>query len=337
MLQRGMAGLALASVISALAAGAAAAAPHRASHAAQAPDAFSLEGLWTNASYTRLQRPKSLKSGPLTPQEIAAYEATLKKYHGVPDGGADDVVGQNDSEFPDSGEGLARIHGQIRTSWIVDPADGRLPYTAEARQRLHIGDKDAPENFDGPEGRPQSERCITSNGSSPPMLSFQDANLVEIVQTHDHLAVLAEKNHEVRIIPFDGRRDPHAPPTWAGNPVAHWEGHTLVIETEGFRDPLVDRDFFYHSGAAKVVERFTRTSPDEILYEFTVTDPATFSQPWRAEMLFTKAKGPLFEYACHEGNYAMASILAAARQGHQDPPPATATAAMPAPKPAGTP
>ena len=296
---------------------------HRANAAAAAANptgAASLTGLWTNASYTRLQRPKKLKSLTITEAEAKAYEATLVKYHGVPDGGANDVVGQNESEFPDSGDALARIRGQIRTSWIVDPADGRVPYTPEAKRRLHIGDKDAPELFDNPEDRPQSERCITSNGSSPPILSMQDANLLEIVQTRDHVAILSEKNHEVRIIPLNRARDPKAPPTWAGNSIGHWEGATLVVETIGFRDELVDRDFFLHSGDARIVERFTRTSSTEILYEFAVTDPKTFSQTWHAEMLFAQTKGPLFEYACHEGNYSIGSILSAARQGNQEAP-----------------
>ena len=291
------------------------------------PAVGDLDGVWTNASYTRLQRPKSLKSLTLTPEEAAKYEATLAKYHGVPDGGADDKLGQNDSEFPESDGGLAHIRGQIRTSWIVSTPDGRLPYTAAAKKRFHIGERDEPEDFDNPEGRPQSERCIAANGSGPPQMSEQDANLFQIVQTRDHVAIASEKNHDVRIVPLNVKRDPNTPKGWSGDSIGHWEGATLVIETQGYAHEVIDRDFFYHSAQAQIVERLTRVSPTEIVYEFTVTDPKTFDQPWRAEMLFRKTPGPIYEYACHEGNRSIVNILTAARLGRQEAPKAPSAAA----------
>ena len=278
-----------------------------------------LEGLWTNASYTKLQRPKGLTSLVISRDAARAHEATLVKYHGVATPPTGDPVGQNDSEFPDSGDGLAVIRGQIRTSWIVAPVDGKIPYTAETKKRLHIGDATPPESFDNPEDRPQLERCLVSTGSSPPLLSAQDANIFQFVQTADHLVVVSEKNHDVRIIPIGGRRDPTAPRTWTGNAIGHWAADTLVVETDGFRGDLINRNAMAHSGDAHVVERFTRTAPGEVLYEFAVTDPKSFSQTWRGEMQFRATKGPLYEYACHEGNYSLPSILAAARQGHQQP------------------
>ncbi|CAN5384389.1 hypothetical protein BH09PSE2_BH09PSE2_18110 [soil metagenome] len=293
----------------------------------EAPSTTDIEGLWTNASYTRLQRPKKLKSLVMTPDEAKVYEATLTKYHGVPSNPMDHL-GQNDSEFPDSGEGLAKIRGQLRTSWIVSPADGRVPYTAEAKARLHIGDPDFEESFDNPEDRPDGERCISSNGDSPPQMSEQDANLVQIVRTKDHVAIYSEKNHEFRIIPLTTVRTPNQPPSWAGNSIGRFEGATLVVETQGFRREVMDRDFFFHSGDAKVTERFTRTGPGELLYEFTVVDPKTFTQPLRGEELFRATKGPIYEYTCHEGNYSLPSIMKAARLGRQVKPPKKAPAAV---------
>lgn len=275
-----------------------------------------LDGLWTTASYTRLQRPRAIKTLVLTPEEAKNYEATLAKYNGVPDNPKDEI-GQNDSEFPDSGDGLAVINGEYRSSWIVDPADGRVPYTDEARKKLGIGDPNFPEVFDNPEDRPQGERCLTASGSSPPILSAQDTNLLQIVQTPDHVALLSERNNVVRIVPIGVARDPRTPVSWSGDSIGHWEGKTLVVETQGFKAPIMDRDFFLHSDKAVIVERFTRIGPDEIRYDYTVTDPTMYKQPWRAEALIKRAKGPLFEYACHEGNYAIVNALTAARVGRQ--------------------
>ena len=288
-----------------------------------------LNGVWTNASYTQFERPKALKSLVVTPEEAQVYEAALRKSHGIlvdPH----DKLGQEESEFGESGEGLARIRGQIRSSWIVSPTDGQVPYSAQAKARWKIGPHGVEDGYDNPEERPQSERCIAANGSGPPQMSEQDANLFTIVQTKDHVAIAAEKNHDVRIIPLHAVRNPLEPRTWSGTSIGRWDGKTLVVETDRFREGLIDRDFFLYSGDAKVVERLTRTGPGEILYEFTVVDPALFTQPLQAEMLITAAKGRMFEYACHEGNYSMPSILQAARLGRQ-------RSSTPAVLPAGSP
>ena len=276
-----------------------------------------------------MQRDKAHPSLIFTPEEAREREAKLAASHGVPIP-KEDEVGQGESEFPESGDGFSRIRGQIRASWIVSPSDGRVPYRPEVRARLRA----APELFDNPEERPTSERCLSSNGSSPPQVPQQDANLVQIVQTRDHLAIVSEKNHDVRVFPIGAPRDPRQPASWSGDSVARWEGRTLVVETQNFREKQLDRDFFFHSGAAKITERFTRVSPTELFYEFTVVDPAFLIQPLRAEMLFKAAEGPLFEYACHEGNYSLPTILQAARLGRQEAPkPATPVPAVATPTP----
>jgi hypothetical protein len=297
--------------------------PRKVSPAAQPTD---LGGIWTNASYTGLQRPKAFKSLVISEAEARVYEATLAPTHGVQPF-PDDTLGQVASEFNDSGDHLARIHGEIRTSWIIDPADGRVPYTAEAKRRLRFGE---PDLYDNPEDLDDSLRCRYANGSAPPQMSSMDTNLVQIVQTKDYVALYSEKNHDVRIISLNVARDPMRPPSWSGDSIGHWQGKTLVVETKNFRDDLVDRFFFAYSKAATIEERFTRISPTEILYAFAVNDVTMFSQPWRGEMLFKAAKSPIYEFACHEGNYSLPSILRAARLGRQvQPPPPAATAPTP--------
>jgi len=284
-----------------------------------APD---LGGTWTSASYTKLQRPDGFAGLAATPEEARAYAAKLQAHQGVaePPPGADEV-GQVGSEYFEAGEAMTRIGGQLRTSWIVDPANGRLPYRPDARQRLGLRRADAPETLDGPEARPGFERCVTATGSAPPLLAGNDANLYQIVETPDHVAILAEKNHEMRIAPLNVARDPHAPPSWSGNSIGRWEGDTLVVETEGFRDAVIDRGpFLYQSGAARIVERFTRISAGELLYRFEVSDPAVFTQTWRGETIFKAAKGPVYEYACHEGNRSIVNILQAARLADRSAP-----------------
>jgi len=279
-----------------------------------APD---LEGVWTNASYTHLERPKEFKSLVVGPAEARAFEAARAAHHGVLLVG--DEVGQADSEFPESGAGLARIHGEIRSSWIVDPPDGKLPYTPEARKRLHLDEHPRPEHYDGPEQRPQMERCLNTTGSAP-ITSSPDASLFQIVQTRDAVVILAEKNHDARIVRLtSGAVMTKGPPSWMGDSVGRWEGETLVVETDNFLPEIEQREnSFFLSSQAKVTERFTRTGPGEMIYAFSVTDPKMFTQTWRGEMLFTAAKGPLYEYACHEGNYSIVTILEAARAGRQD-------------------
>lgn len=140
------------------------------------------------------------------------------------------------------------------------------------------------------------------------------------MQTNGWVALYAEQGHDVRTIRIGATRPAHEPPSWSGNAYGRWEGQTLVVETEGFREPVVDRFWFSFSGGAKVIERFTRTSPEEILYSFTVIDPATLVEPLQGEMVFEKAKAGIFKYACHEGNYALPSILRAAQLGRQEEP-----------------
>jgi hypothetical protein len=201
----------------------------------------------------------------------------------------------------------------LRTSLIVDPPDGRIPALTQAGQeRMDARARYRREHpADGPEDRGLTERCLLWPTAGPPMLSSAYNNNYRIVQGPGYVAILVEMVHDVRIIPVDGR--PHLPQNlrqWMGDSVGHWEGNTLVVETTNFSDQT---SFRGSSPNMKLTERFTRVDGDTLMYEFTVEDPDAFTKPWSAQVPMQKFEGPLFEYACHEGNYGMTNLLAGAR------------------------
>ena len=279
-----------------------------------------LEGVWTNATYTQLERPKEFKGLTASASEAKAFEARLATTGGVNIPREADTLGQADSEFPETGGGMTRIRGEIRTSHIVEPADGKIPWTEAARRQLHIGEHDW-QRFDNPEQRSDNERCLAAASTGAPILSSEDANVLQILQTRDHVVVLTEKYHDARIIRLPGAPSPNGPPSWLGDSVGHWEGDTLVATTANLRPGVTGHgDDLSLSPDTRIDERFTRIAPGEILYEFTVTDPSLFARPWRGEMVFATSPGRWFEYACHEGNYSIVTILQAARLGRQPEP-----------------
>lgn len=287
-----------------------------------APAAFGdLTGTWTNAWYTKLERPKAFKTLAVTPAEAEAYEQPRRELRGELHS-KEDALGQNESEFPDNGPGLARIRGEIRSSWITGPADGRIPWTDAARKRLYVH-AEGPDIYDNVEDRDTDERCLTNASGAAPLINAHDGNVLEIVQAPDAVVIVGEKNHETRIVPIarPGEPDPSvgALPSWNGVSVGHWEGKTLVVTTDHFRPgdtKLEDNIFITEHG--RVVERFTRTGPREISYFFEVTDPTLFTQPWRGEQVFRPSEGRMFEYACHEGNYSLPTILNSARVAERE-------------------
>jgi hypothetical protein len=277
-----------------------------------------LQGLWTNASLTHLERPRDLQSLVITEAAATAYEAS---HDGAPKIPGDDV-GQDTTEMWEQGGKLARLAGEVRTSWLTDPADGRLPYSEAGRKLLQRSMGALYTDFDGPEVRPAMERCLLGSNSTsgPPMLNAGYNNNYQFVQTKDHLVVIVEMNHDARIIPLAPALQAAAAQIrpWMGRSVGRWEGDALVVETDNFNligswrgsSPL------YISPAARVTERFTRISADEIRYEFAVDDPAVYTQVWRGELPLRRATAPMYEVACHEGNYSMTGILAGGR--HKD-------------------
>jgi hypothetical protein len=268
-----------------------------------------LQGIWNTTTITPLERPKEFAQKQiLTADEAAAYEQR--------------VVSRRDAE-PDGPDSVAdpavwwergtKVVSTRRTSLVVDPPDGRVPsLTAEAQKRMQDSRAETRRHpADGPQDRSLQERCLLSNGTGPPMLPGPYNNDYQIVQTPGYVMILIEMIHDVRIIPLDGR--PHLAQDvrlWMGDSRAHWEGESLVVDTTNFTDKTHYRGSDQN---LRLVERFTRTGPETILYQFTVDDPTAFTKPWTAEIPMQATVGPIYEFACHEGNRAMENMLRNAR------------------------
>jgi hypothetical protein len=272
-----------------------------------------LQGIWSNASYTQLERDDAFKALVISPAEARKAEASFARTGDF--SGKVDPLGQKESETWETGPGLARVRGEIRTSWIVDPPNGKLPYNAETIKRFHYDDPKWKTPLDNPEEQTVTTRCVASEGGAPPNINSPDGNYLRIVQTRDHVVLLAEKYNDLRIVRMrETDHQPAAMQSWLGDAVGRWEGETLVVDSTNLCPSTVRRtDGMKISPIGHIVERFTRVSSAELLYEFAVTDPTFYTQTWRAEMPFLAAKGPMYEYACHEGNYGMTNILAGAR------------------------
>ena len=215
----------------------------------------------------------------------------------------------------DGGTQVVRYNNEFRSSLIVDPADGQIPaYTVQAQARIDAAraQRRSRGAFDGPESRPLPERCIMSFGSSsgPPMLPILYNNHYQIVQSPGYVMILVEMVHDVRIIRIGKQPLSENMNRWMGDSIGHWEGDTLVVETSRF-NPI--QRFRGSSNNFKVIERFTRVADNTINYAFTIEDPETYTQSWSAEMPLNLTGDRLYEYACHEGNYSLAGVLAGAR------------------------
>jgi hypothetical protein len=280
----------------------------------------SLQGTWDFRTITPLERPEALgDKAVLTDQEAAEYEIKNQRNQddrtptprGVVNGQATtaDVERAYNDFWWDFGKSVVETR---RTSLIIDPPNGRIPeLTEQARQRGAVRREARERPALGPEDRGVGERCILGFNSGPPMLPSAYNNNVQIVQTDDYVVLLNEMVHNARIIPLDGR--PHLPssvPQWVGDSRGRWEGDTLVVETTNF---LQETAFANSGPTLHLTERFTRQDADTLIYEFTVNDPQTWTQPWTAQVPMTRTDDFLFEYACHEGNYGMTNLLSAAR------------------------
>jgi hypothetical protein len=274
-----------------------------------------LQGMWTNATYTPLQRPENLGTKAFyTDEELAAIEKRRLAQAAQPTepGTAADVHYDFDQYGLDRSQGV--VVPNNRTSLIVDPPDGRIPPVTPEGQKRAAARAEARRQmggaFDGPENRGLPERCILWN-AGPPILPIGYNSDYQIVQNKDFVMILTEMIHDVRIVPLDGRPAlPAGLRQLMGSSRGHWEGNTLVVETTNF----TDRNPFQGSSEnMRVTERFTRVAPDMLKYEFTVSDPATWAVPWSAEIPMKTIAGPIFEYACHEGNYGLRNNLAGAR------------------------
>ncbi len=276
-----------------------------------APD---LQGVWSTLTATPLERPAVFEE-PTTTEEHAAAFAVSNEQAFRSD--TSDGVGGRGSEWWEFGSDMTRINGQLRTSLIVEPPDGKMPYSEAGRARLRALMAGVLTDFDGPEARPSTERCLAggSGASGAPLFVSRYNNNYQIVQTPDHVVMSIEQGREVRIIRLGAPRLPREIRRWMGDSIGWWEGDTLVVETINFAagDAFKPAAPLLVSHNAKVTERFTRISPGEILYAYTVEDPDVFSRTWRVEMVMSATGNRVLEYACHEGNYSMAGMLAGGR------------------------
>jgi hypothetical protein len=274
-----------------------------------------LQGFWTNSTYTPLERPDGVTKEFYTPEELAEVErrgAARESEQTEPGTVADVHYDFSQFALDNSQATLAR---NLRTSLIVDPPTGKMPpVTAEGRKRaadLAAARKAMGAVTDAVQNMSNGARCIIMGGSGPPLMDAGYNANYHIVQAPGHVMILTEMIHDARIISLDGRPQPPAGfRQWMGVSRGRWEGETLVVETTNFngRNP-----FRGSSDKLRVVERFTRIADDAIQYRFTIEDPATWETPWTVEERLQATDGPIFEHACHEGNYGIANTLAGAR------------------------
>ena len=297
-----------------------------------------LQGYWTSSTYTPLERPESLGDQAfLSEEELTAANEILTAEGVDPLRARSYLAGATEEErlertrqtqenihYDNSiwlRENQPRRLAMRRTSLIVDPPSGRIPPlipSAQEREALRRAESRwlttniSPQSFDSHETRTLQERCLVWRHEGPPMLPPSYNDLMQILQTEEYVVVMQEmRENDARIIPLDGR--PHLPGSireWSGDSRGRWEGDTLVVESINFNDKV---HFNGSSTGLRVVERFTRVDDENIRYEFTVTDPTTWVQPWSVEYPLMKREGPLYEYACHEGNYDARHILEVAR------------------------
>jgi hypothetical protein len=290
-------------------------------HFPRTPDGKpSFEGFWTNATYTPLERPKELGTKEFYTQEEAAAvekQRTLQDESQAPtDIHYDNRIWQ--------GEEYSKTVSNRRTSMIFDPPDGRIPpltATGQKRAAIEVEKAKLRTAAASAQDRTLAERCISWGNEGPPMIgSTYNANM-QILQAPGEVVISHEIGHGVRVIPTDGR--PHPPASIEeldGDSRGHWEGDTLVVDSTNFSDktpfrgpPGNTRQDIFSDSNLHVVERFTMTDANTIQYRFTVEDPTIWTRPWSGELIMRKFDGPIFEYACHEGNYGLRNILAGAR------------------------
>jgi hypothetical protein len=302
-----------------------------------------LQGNWNNATITPIERPTEFGDRrALTNEEANKLEGAAvarveegnkptdpsKGIQDLPVNCAPGFSGTNcgyNNFWVDGGSMVVRVKGEKRTSIIIDPPNGKMPgMTSEAQKRnaermaaFRRGGAGGGGMADGPEMRPLGERCILSFGSSagPPMLPSMYNNNYQIVQSKDRVVILVEMVHDARVVRIGGQHLPSNVRLWMGDSIGHYEGDTLVVETTNFNR---GQNFRGASENLKVTERFTRAAPNQLVYQFTVEDPTTFNQPFTGELNMNATPDNLYEYACHEGNYALPGILAGARQEESD-------------------
>lgn len=303
-----------------------------------------LGGLWTNAALTRLTRPQNVDPLIVTSaqaQQIAAntsiaglpageFEASdSADTTAVPAAGSDDFGLRAYNDFwIDPGSSLARVRGEFRSSYIIEPENGQIPHLETPRadfQRRNFGVRYATGvgDMSGPEAMPLAERCLIGFGNTagPGMMGTLYNSTYRFVQTDDYVVIEVEMVHDARIVPIYPDAEtaranlrPAAWQQWFGDSRGWYDDGMLIVETVNINPKQMEQSSVPITADGKIIERFSRYSETEVVYQFTVDDDNLYSQPWTAELSFHATEGPMYEYACHEGNYAMPGILAGARR-----------------------
>ena len=305
-------------------------------------------GIWSNASRTSLSRPRNtelivsaeqaqtivenLSIAGISRENIESGPSIDPDTGAPPAGAADFGLRGYNLFWTDPGSTLARVKGEYRTSYIIEPSDGSIPFLENPKYdlgrpqfgaRYLTGVADA----SGPEAIPIAERCLIGFGNTagPGMMGTLYNSSYQFVQTDDYLMIMVEMVHDARIIPLfesaEEALDNHRPPVlnqWLGDSVGWFEGSTLIVETKNINRLQMSQSSVPISPNGRILEKFTRSSNDEIIYQFTVEDTNLYKQPWTAELSFYPLEGRIYEYACHEGNYSMPGILAGARRAERE-------------------
>jgi hypothetical protein len=288
------------------------------------------EGIWNSATATPLERPRALKDKPFfTPDEAAEWERQVAQGNEEPPPQAttrSSGTGTYNTFFREYG---SRTVKTLRTSIVTDPADGRIPPLTAAAAEVKRRRLDEQNNPAGPEGTGLQDRCLAFSTAGPPLLPYSYNSNYQIVLTRDAFVVHAEMIHDARIVHLDGR--PHLPASirrWMGDSVGRWAGNTLIVDTTNFND---GGGFYGPAGGnfgwdrnLHIVERFSLFDANTLLYQFEIDDPTAFTLPWKGELTLERSPGPIYEYACHEGNYSLANLLRGYRAAERPPPRAPA-------------
>jgi hypothetical protein len=272
-------------------------------------DSVDLQGFWEHRNMTPLERPDDIATLVITRAEATSLEQRVTGFFHDPSHPSDPL------EFLDVRR-IEPIDGQLRSSMIVDPENGKVPWNDAYRLEARRVEDTPLDAYDGPEQRPIDERCL-GGAAGPPIVTYPVSNLHQIVAAPGVIAIASESMHDVRVVRLGGS---HAHPrvvSWSGDSIGRWEGGTLVVETTHFAPASRARALpfmtYFVSPATTLVERFTRTSPDELRYVFTISDPEFYTRPWTGETVLVRTANRSFEDACHEGNYSLRFILEATR------------------------
>jgi hypothetical protein len=265
-----------------------------------------LQGIWNLSNLTPLERLPGFDSLVISREQVSAIEERILGMR------RSQQTGAAAEEF-DELRTVEPIDDEWHSSVIVEPADGRIPGNAAFREQATDFRARSASSGDGPEERPPTERCLASPASTPPMLSVPTLNLHQIVQTRDAVLIQSEWNRDARIVRMNAQHNPPALASWLGDSIGWWDNDTLVVQTRHFtaasRLRFTAGIYFLVSPATVVTERFTRTAADELSYEFTVTDPTWYTTTWKGRNRLRRSSETIYEFACHEGNYAVRFLL----------------------------